>query len=226
VPHFDDRYIHSQQDWTSVLYPQLRDFLVRAARDKPQFRLALDAHVTLAFAAGSVLDIKSGRRVEIEQRSLERRIWSADDANPNPAWPHLSWEWTEIDPAASNVAVAVGLTHDIAPAVRQHIEGLAGIKGVLVGRPSEGASARAVTCGAHATLLAEAVVAEARTRRAGGHLHLFVAGPNAFAFFLGQRRVALGPITLYEFDFEGSRTGGYAPSLCLPIVPAGHAGLS
>jgi hypothetical protein len=42
-----------------------------------------------------------------------------------------------------------------------------------------------------------------------GRIHLFIAGPGAFAFYLGQRQVALGPTTLCEFDFEGSRGGSY-----------------
>ncbi|SAL09202.1 hypothetical protein AWB64_00101 [Caballeronia sordidicola] len=48
-------------------------------------------------------------------------------------------------------------------------------------------------------------------------LHLFIAAPNAFTFFLGQRQPGLGKITLYEYDFEGANGGGYKPSLSLPI---------
>ncbi len=221
VQHFDDRFIRGQADWSTVLYPELRTFLSAAATESPQLRLALDAHVTLAFAAGSVLDIKSGRRVEIEQRTLERRIWSADDADVDPNWPHLAFEWTEMNPTGQDFAVAVGLTHDIEAAVRRQVEDHANIRGLLSCRPVGGAGARAIVCGAHASVLAEAVVAEARTRRlAGGRIHLFIAGPNAFSFLLGQRRVAMGPTTLYEFDFEGARTGAYAASLSLPIDPS------
>jgi hypothetical protein len=218
VQHFDDRYIRGQSDWATVLYPELRTFLSAAAKETPQLRLALDAHVTLAFAAGSVLDIKSGRRVEIEQRTLERRIWSADDTDVDANWPHLSCDWTDVDPNGQDIAVAIGLTHDIEAAVRRQLASQTGLRGLLFCRPSCGPSARALACGAHASALAEAVVAEARARRtAGGRVHLFIAGPNAFTFFLGQRRAALGRVTLYEYDFEGARTGGYVPSLSLPL---------
>jgi hypothetical protein len=50
-----------------------------------------------------------------------------------------------------------------------------------------------------------------------GRIHLFIAGPGAFAFYLAQRQVALGPTTLYEFDFEGTRGGSYEAALSLPI---------
>jgi hypothetical protein len=71
-------------------YPALRTFLLAAAKDQPRLRLALDAHFTLAFAAGSVINIKSGRQVELEQRSTGRRLWSADDVTPDPTSPSRS----------------------------------------------------------------------------------------------------------------------------------------
>ena len=46
-----------------------------------------------------------------------------------------------------------------------------------------------------------------------GRVHLFIAGPNAFAFFLGQNQPAFGPVTLYEWDFDGLRDRNYSPSL-------------
>ena len=83
--------------------------------------------------------------------------------------------------------------------------------------PDGGPSSRSVKCGHHATLLAEAVKSELLTRHPhGGHprtTHLFIAGPNAFAFFLGQHHVALGPIAVYEWDFEGHRNRSYSLGL-------------
>jgi hypothetical protein len=50
-----------------------------------------------------------------------------------------------------------------------------------------------------------------------GAIHLFMAAPNAFAFFLGQQAKPLGKIILYEFDFEQSKTGTYEPVISLPV---------
>jgi CBASS immunity sensor of nucleotide second messenger signals len=36
-----------------------------------------------------------------------------------------------------------------------------------------------------------------------------MAGPNAFAFFLGQNQPAMGLVIVYEFDFEGGRDSTY-----------------
>ena len=58
-----------------------------------------------------------------------------------------------------------------------------------------------------------------RDAKAGGAglTHLFVAAPNAFTFFLGQRQTALGMIRLYEFDFDGARERSYTAALSLPL---------
>ncbi|CAD2246686.1 SAVED domain-containing protein [Xanthomonas arboricola] len=62
-----------------------------------------------------------------------------------------------------------------------------------------------------------AQVKQQRPAAVDSTVHLFVAGPNAFAFFLGQQRHAMGPMCLYEFDFDGRRDRSYRASLTLPI---------
>ena len=74
IANFDDRQLRSDSDWQQVLYPALKVFLLDSAKDENRLRLALDAHLTLSFAAGSVLNIKSGRIIELEQRTLGRRF--------------------------------------------------------------------------------------------------------------------------------------------------------
>lgn len=46
-----------------------------------------------------------------------------------------------------------------------------------------------------------------------------MAAPGAFSFFLGQRAVAIGQVTLYEYDFDGANGGSYQASLSLPMPP-------
>jgi hypothetical protein len=63
-------------------------------------------------------------------------------------------------------------------------------------------------------MLAEAVTA--RLRAGNSHdgrqrtTHIFIAGPNAFAFFLGQHHIAIGSTAVYEWDFEGRRGDSYS----------------
>jgi hypothetical protein len=73
--------------------------------------------------------------------------------------------------------------------------------------------------GRHAATLADTAVAAIRKLPAERalRLHLFMSSPVSFAFYLGQRSAPLGPLTLYEFDFEGSNGASYTPSMNLPL---------
>jgi len=64
-------------------------------------------------------------------------------------------------------------------------------------------------------MLADALLAQLRQGGARPVTHLFIAGPNAFALLLGQNQPAIGPVVVYEWDFEGSRDGNYRPGLRL-----------
>jgi len=220
IPHFDERAIRDQAAWATTLYPMLKSFLQTAATDSQHLRLILDAHITLAFAAGTVLNIKSGRSVEIEQRTVHRNVWHSSDMPRDPSWPRWAFELETLNGSGGDMAVAVCLTHDVVQAVKSHLAvSSPEVSSLLIARPTCGAGARSVGCGQHAFDLAEALALQINERRIGHRppLHLFVAAPNAFTFFLGQRQPGLGRCTLYEYDFEGANDGGYKPSLSLPI---------
>ena len=226
IPAFDERYIRSDADWQATLYPALRAFLLDAAKDQARLRLALDAHVTLAFAAGSILNVKSGRQVELEQRTLGRRIWAADDKPSDPTWPTITIEEKDMASSGQDIAVAVGLTHQIAGDVQRYVEAnLPAVGKQLNLNLSGGAGASSVVCGRHADVLAEAMAARIRAAGAvyGGMIHLFVAAPNGFTFFLGQRQPAMGRMRLYEYDFEGARDRSYSAALTLPLASGSTA---
>ena len=214
VPSFDGRYIRDEKGWQAQLLPTLREFLLEEARATDALRLIVDAHVSLAFATGAVLNVKAGKRIEIEQRTAGRRFWSMDDQQVDPSWPTMTFASETIDNNAGDAAVAISLTHDIAADARTYIKQHAPHVGrILQCRPSSGPSQSSVKCGAHAWSYAEAVVRLLRQVRTEGwptgRLHVFIAAPNGFAFFLGQNQQALGPIALYEWDFDGLRDASY-----------------
>lgn len=220
IPHFDERAIRDQADWASTLYPNLKGFLQTAAKGSQHLRLILDTHITLAFAAGSVLNIKSGRDVEIEQRAVHRNVWHSSDIPRDSSWPEWEFDLEMLNQSEGDMAVAVCLTHDVVSAVKSHLAASSPeTSSLLIARPTCGAGARSVVCGQHAFDLAEALALRINQQRTGNitPLHLFIAAPNAFTFFLGQRQPGLGKTTLYEYDFEGSNGGGYRPSLSLPM---------
>lgn len=223
VGYFDERPIRDQADWAATLYRKLKNYLLQAAANNEHLRLILDVHATLAYAAGSVLNIKAGRRVELEQRVLNRAIWRADDTSRDPNWPTWNFAMEALGGTEGQIVVAVCLTHDVAPAVRRYLETAdLGTAKLLIATPQGGAGNRSVASGQHAFDLAESLAQRVNAERSVGKpIHLFVAGPNAFTFFLGQRQPSMGPVVMYEFDFEGLHGGTYVPSLSLPVNLAG-----
>jgi hypothetical protein len=220
VPQFDGRYIRDPAHWQGRVLPELRDFMLRAARESDRLRLVIDAHSSLAFALGTLINLNSGKHVEIEQRTGGRRFWSMDDASVDQEWPMLLFDEEQLPGNGDEVAVAVSLTHDVIADVRAFVtQDLPQVGRIIHCRLEGGTSARAIRCGSHAWQLAEAVVQRlssngTRGRRAT-HVHFFFAGPNGFAFFLGQQQRTIVAVTVYEWDFECARGGGYCPGLSL-----------
>ena len=95
---------------------------------------------------------------------------------------------------------------------------------LLVARPSCGASAQAVSSGAHANVLAEKLAEKLKQDRDSSpvvrreRIHLFISAPNAFTFYLGRQVAMMKPLTLYEYDFTYQVDGSYRPSLSYPEV--------
>lgn len=219
VPHFDERSIRQQEDWQTVLYPQLKLFLYEVAKSAERVRLVLDSHISLTFAAGSIINIKSGRVVELLQRVTTSHIWAPDDTEFDPAWPNWMYDKISLTEEGAEIAVAVGLTHSINTAVKAFVEkNLPQVGLLLVAQPSCGVGSQAVLNGSHAFDLAEKLSLKIQEVGAGNRTatHLFIAGPNGFTFFLGQRQPSLGRIYLYEYDFENTKNGTYERSLSLP----------
>jgi hypothetical protein len=222
VPHFDRRFIRDEKAWDHTLFPDLRAFILSAARANDHLRIILDTHVSLAFGVGSILDVKSGKTVEIEQRTAGRRFWSATDLPEDPNWPRFFMEIEMIGSGAER-AVAVSLTHDVSNDVRKYVKTNPAIGSIIHFRLISGTSRQSVQCGRHAQILADAFLAELRKAGTGLVTHIFIAGPNAFAFFLGQNQPAIGPVVIYEWDFEGTRDATYRPGLRLPQAGADAA---
>jgi hypothetical protein len=220
VHQFDERLIRDQSDWSLTLYPKLKGFLLDFAKEATNLRLALDAHISLAFAAGSVLNIKSGREIELEQRVGGYKIWKAGDSEPTANWATWLYEHELLKAGGDGLVVAVSLTHEISSKVKQFLSAsIPNAKALIMARLSSGAGNHSIMSGQHAYNLAETLAQHITTTQADARqpIHLFIAGPDGFTFFLGQRQPSLGKVTLYEYDLEGFHGGTYTASLTLPI---------
>lgn len=214
VPYFDGRFLKDEAGWESDLFPALKSFVLAEAQKGDHMRLILDAHVSLAFAVGAVLNVKAGKAIEIEQRTNGRRFWSRDDIPLDPAWPTIVTSMEELG-TGDDMAVAIGLTHDVAPMVRDFLKNEPNVGKLLVATLSSGVSGASVKSGSHAMKLAEDLVAVIRREARPSMLHFFIAAPNGFSFFLGQHQPMLGRLSVYEWDFEGTRSRTYSKGLTL-----------
>lgn len=220
VPYFDGRYIRDPADWQRRVRPELEAFVHEAARANDRLRLIFDAHVSLAFGVGVILNVKAGKELEIEQRTGGRRSWSMADMPSDPAWPEFIFHQSALAQDRDEIAVTVGLTHDVADHARAFVtQKLSQVGQILHCRLRDGPSHQGVRCGRHAWELAEAIVQHLAAMNQPGRrfarVHFFIAGPNGFAFFLGQQVHIIGPVTIYEWDLDGHRGGGYSPGLSL-----------
>ena len=227
VPEFEDRFIRNNSAWRNSLLPELRNFLTALPVADGRLRLAIEAHATLAFAAGAIMDTKSGRIVELEQRSPTLKTWAPDDQELLSGSPVWEFRESELEGDGDGTAYAISITRDTEAAVRRYVgDKQLRLRRLLIANPQGGPSPSAVVSGAHANALAETLAAkiklgrETNTKAALERCHLFISGPNAFTFYLGRHVQTMKPLTLYEFDFGQQLDGSYRPSLLYPEIAA------
>ena len=209
---FDQRHLQPGGDWRSEVQPALETFLSKVVEQHTSVRLSLDAHASIAFLAGSYFGLKSGIDVELIQKGRgNHSVWMANDhkAGPEPI--------VETHPigAGQDIALVVSLSRDALYASQEYIvRNLPEVGRIIHLTPKDGPGQLSVLGGEHAASLsdaAESAVAKARVPMEA-KTHIFVSGPNAFSFFLGQHQSAMGQCVLYEFDFNKRVDGSYHPS--------------
>ena len=218
--NFEGRHVRDSGLWQGAVLADVRAFLNNPSFRSEEHHLLLECHSSLAFVAGYELDRKSGAQVFPVQKGVRKALWkpraSAGDATP----ANSSWSSTkqQVSTNAPDIAIAVSVTRDVLADVKSCLAGSSDVGQLIDARPEVGVGPRVVVDADHGVALADALAEVIRTHRpiGGGTMHLFIAAPNALAFFLGQHRGALGKVQLYEFDFEGERGGSYSPSVRLP----------
>jgi hypothetical protein len=231
VPWFNGRFIKDKSAWQEALFPALRGFLKRLVDERRPLLLDFAAHSSLAFAAGWLLEPKSGLDVRVRQRTggVGEIDWHPKDGSEPPADTALWLERDEIvlDPLGEDVAVALSVSQ---PDVADDAAAFIRSEGLPVGRivdatiaPAPGQSS--VRGGAHSLRLAQALLPRLQPRKPherGGRVHVFCSAPNALVFYLGQLASSLGTVVLYEFPYKAKDPfGRYQRSIELP--PPGEA---
>ena len=222
--YFDGRHIRDEKLWHDAVLPRLSTFLRAAVSERRPLILDLAAHYSIAFAAGLLLEAKSGVEITVVQRGLAGRAsWLAPrpgELVEGPLWSapmkaRRTWRWRKCD-----VAVAVSVTHPIFREVTHYVRRARLPFHRLLGATiSPTPSQTSVRDGAHALRLAQVLSQTIRSRSAAereGTLHLFAAAPNALLVFLGQLAPGFGRVIVYEYDLESGKKGDYWPGIRLP----------
>lgn len=211
---FDGRHLREGVTWTDLQKP-ITEFLRRLLLERPDMRLFLDAHASVAFLAGATLGFKTGADVEVVQKGMNNpgQVWNAKDGIDGPV-PQI-----DIEPVADGkeIAVSIGLARDPIQQVREYVgAALPGVGSILHIVPAGGVGQDGIKGGAHAATIATAVAATiASIRKPGATVHVFVSGPNAFSFLLGQQAESMGRCIPYEFDFNGRVHSSYQPTFII-----------
>jgi len=218
--HFQGRFIRGPEEWNNALLPQLDEFLSDAVHQHRPLVLCLAAHATVAFAAGYFFHTKEDTPLSLLQMTAGKPFrWSAGQgAVPEgPLWQPFVEE--SLDTKSQDVAVAVEITQSTSEAVKTYIEKSGISIGWFVSARIAGEPGKIrVESGAHAFQLAWQLhqwLKDHTGDRSSRRLHLFISAPNGFVFFFGQLARSLGPLCLYEYDFEVARHGTYEQSLLI-----------
>lgn len=215
---FRQRYLRDDLEWQRDIRPKVENFIRSSVVKSPRLRLILDAHASIAFLAGAVLDLKSGVEVELIQKGrVGFRTWRPDDgsaacgASFNLTVDHLD--------SGAEIAIAVSISQSVNVQARAYIASHLPNVGTLMSfaLPS-GPGQQTVTGGEHAAMLAERVsngLREIKAEKPDALVHIFAACPNSLLFFLGQHHQSIAPCIVYEFDFDRRSHKTYQPSFVI-----------
>jgi hypothetical protein len=216
---FDGRQPRTSDAWAGMR-ERLEGSLSEVGALGQPVHVALDAHLSIAWYVGHLLDPKAGIRVLLRQRTKGKGIELWDVASPRRPEGAANWDVTCDEAAGEEVAVVISVTHAVlADATRYVRESLPAV-GTIIHATLAELGPEAVQDGPHARWLADEFVRLLGTKAAElrpKHVHLFAACPASVAFLLGQDARVLGPTTVYEYDFGGaSRT--YRPGMTTLIT--------
>lgn len=215
---FRQRYLCDNLEWQRDIRPKVEAFLRASVGKSAHLCLTLDAHASIAFLVGSVLDLKSGVEVELIQKGrVGSRTWRADDGSAERGKP-LN---VTVDclGAGNETAVAVSISQSVEPQTRAYIAAHLPNVGQLISFAlPTGPGHQSVAGGEHAAALAEQVsnlIRDIRVENLAAMVHIFAACPNSFLFFLGQHHQGVAPCIVYEFDFDRRNHKTYQPSFII-----------
>ena len=167
----------------------MKKFLLTNTNNNYAYQIYLDTHVSLAFAAGRVLDSKSGINVIPIQKSATNGIelW---DVKLSSKRNYSNWDisYEIFDENQVDSVLILNVTHNIYDDVVRYIkENNLPIRRIIICTPDKGEFTNfSIEDGNHAAILANSVynaIVERSIEERRATLHIFASAPNAFMFF-------------------------------------------
>ncbi len=221
LKYFDNRKLKKEYAWTKHIIPEVKGFLESSLKDENSCELILDAHSSIAFLAGYILNSKSGKKVTIRQKTIKGGIefWSGSEIE-NSDKSEWCCETIERDSGKADLAVAISISNNTIGDVDDFVGRSLPVGKILHLKLLSGTSQVAIKNGAHALHLAQDAIRLIREHYArkgdSTRVHFFISAPNGFTFFFGQASHVLGKLVLYEYDFSSGVLGSYEPAVVLP----------
>lgn len=218
VEYFDGRFLKKAYNWNDI-FVQLDSFVEKKLKKNIEYHIELEAHLSIAFTAGRILNSKSGLKTIPVQKTVNGlcnwEIAAKDEQNYDIF--KISNELLNKD--GQDTVVDISISNDIRDEVMNYLQD----NNFLINTayhfilPSVGNNS--ISNGHHAWLLANQIN-EVIGKRNGnikrGILHIFVSSPTALMFNLGKLSMSYGKIQLYEYDFQNIRTGTYYQTITFP----------
>jgi hypothetical protein len=217
---FDDKHLKTGYNWNKDILKHLQDFLDSFPSSEQAYQIYLDTHISIAFAAGRILNSKSGYHVFPMQKTNTSGVvlWNVEESSKQE---YSKWE-IECDKTEENtcdVALVLSIAvKDIYEDVKEYIEKAELQIGKIIACSlnTEVSNKISIKDGTHAFELADSlsdVIAKRSSDEKKAVLHIFAAAPNGFMFFLGKVAEGFGKCILYEFDFKRTHDSSYTPAI-------------
>lgn len=219
IDKFDGRNIKDGYNWNNDIFETMNEFLHTNTNIKDAYQIFLDTHASIAFAAGRILNSKTGINIFPMQKTVTSGtvLW---DVTPLSKRKYSNWDISQekFDENQYDSALILNVTRNIYNDVVNYIkESNLPIGRIINCTLNEiDATNFSIEDGNHAMSLANFVydaIDQRTVDERKATLHIFVSAPNALMFFLGQNSVGFGKCVLYEYDFEQRASCSYTPSI-------------
>jgi hypothetical protein len=211
---FIGRFVLDEVSWNDDIRPAIASFSETVRNLKKPIAAHLDTHLSCALYFGYCLDPKyGGIDITIVQKTINGKLlWRPTGSESSTT---NLWDFEEIAlyEDHADIAISLSVTKDIKIDVDEHFSthGAVGkiFHATIRPAPNNSSIKDADQILAAVQELLAYINIKKRGKQKTGRVHLFLAAPNAFAFFLGQFIKPFGEVILYEYDFEKARGGNY-----------------